>query len=422
MPPQTILAFGAARAGADAGKGCDPRYPIEQRDVSSVAVLPLENLSGDARADHLCDGFTDDIINKLTRFRGLHIVARHSAYRVKEQGLPPEVIGRQLGVRHLLTGALRRADSRLTIHAQLIDTHTGSVVWSEPYDGEFSDLFAIQDDVIAASTTRLGVQIGTSERHRALYDDPPNLQAYGLVLRGEHLGRQVSRVANLHARRLFEQAADLDPSYARGYAALSRTYNRECRHGWSETLEEVLDRAVDRAETAVACDGLDARGYSELGYAWLHKRQHAGSLVAYQQALELNPNDADIIADFADALVYDGQPARSVELMQKAMQLNPYSPDWYFGCLAGAYDALGRSEDVIATVLKMQDPNEGRRLLAANYAALGMTAEARAEARNVLQLHPQFSVANWAQRLPYKDRQVLERYMDGLRRAGLPEG
>ena len=126
-------------------------------------------------------------------------------------------------------------------------------------------------------------------------------------------------------------------------------------------------------------------------------------------------------AEFADALVYDGQPEKSLEWLKKAMRLNPYYPDWYLWYLADAYNALGRSEDVIATVEKMRNPAEGRRMLAANYAHLGKLEKAEAQAREVLKLHPKFTISSWAQRPPYKDREVLDRYMEGLRKAGLPK-
>jgi tetratricopeptide (TPR) repeat protein len=137
--------------------------------------------------------------------------------------------------------------------------------------------------------------------------------------------------------------------------------------------------------------------------------------------LALNPNDADIIAEYADALVYVEQPDKSIELMAKAMRLNPYYPDWYLWYLADAYNAMGRPVDVINTVHRMQNPDEGRRLLAANYAHLGLMDKARAEAREVIRLHPQFSISLWRHRPPYRNRAILERYVEGLRKAGLPD-
>jgi adenylate cyclase len=182
-----------------------------------------------------------------------------------------------------------------------------------------------------------------------------------------------------------------------------------------------LESAIVFARRAKEFDRLDARGFAELGYARLYRRQHDEAIAEYEQALSLNPNDSDIIAEYADALAYVEQPQRSVELMQKAMRLNPHYPDWYLWYLADTYDVMGRSEDVIATVHRMHDPSEGQRLLAANCAHLGMMNEARAAASEVLRLHPGFTISEWRERPPYRDKVVLERYVEGLRKAGLPD-
>jgi tetratricopeptide (TPR) repeat protein len=249
----------------------------------------------------------------------------------------------------------------------------------------------------------------------------PELSVYGLVLRGEELSRQCRRESVLHARRLLRQAAETDLGYGRACAALSRTYNYDWRYSWSARPERALDRALALAEEAVERDGLDARGYAELGYAHLYRKEHDAALAAYERAVELNPNDADIIAEYADALVYVGQAERAIGLFKRAMRLNPYYPDWYLWYLADAYNALRRHEDVITTVHKMRNPAEGRRMLAANYARLGMLDKARAEAQEIMRLRPGFSISTWAQRPPYKDMATLGFYLEGLRLAGLPD-
>ena len=137
--------------------------------------------------------------------------------------------------------------------------------------------------------------------------------------------------------------------------------------------------------------------------------------------MALNPNDADIIAEYADSLAYAGEPQKSIALLEKAMRLNPYYPDWYLWNLADAYCTLQQPADVIATIQRMENPDEGRRMLAASFAELGMMAEAQAQAREVMRLHPDFSISRWRLRPPYRDPAILERYIEGLRKAGLPE-
>ena len=229
-----------------------------------------------------------------------------------------------------------------------------------------------------------------------------------------------SRSANLHARRLFEEAAELAPAYARARSAISRTHNLDWRYAWSKDPTASLQTAVETARHAIQLDRLDSRAFAELGFANLYRKRHDESLSDYRRAVALNPNDADVLAEYGDSLVYAGDPGSSIAIIEQAMRLNPYYPDWYLWYLADAQDALGRSEDVIASVQRMQNPDEGRRLLAANYAHLGMMDEARAQAGEVMRLHPGFRIERWRDRPPYKDQGVLERYIEGLRNAGLP--
>jgi adenylate cyclase len=282
---------------------------------------------------------------------------------------------------------------------------------------ELSDL---QEEITGAVASRLAVQIDLAERRQESYY-PSDMRAYGLVLRGRHLITRFTKEANAHARRLFEEAIAIAPDYGRAYSAMSRTHNLDWRYSWSPEPDLSLDTAVDLARNAIQLDRLDARAFAELGFAHLYKKQHDDSLADYARAMALNPNDADIIAEYADALVYSGQPARSVELFEKAMRLNPYHPDWYLWYLGDAYNAMGRAADVVATVRRMHNRDEGRRLLAANYAHLGKMTKARAQAAEVMRLHPGFTISQWRHRPPYRDTAILERYIEGLRKAGLPD-
>jgi TolB-like protein/Flp pilus assembly protein TadD len=395
--------------------------PILVPHKASVAALPLVNMSSDPRDEHLSEGITDDIITNLCRFRELLVIARHSAFLFKDLKLSPAEIGRQLNVRYLLTGSLRRADRKIRIAVQLIEAESGRTIWSERYDGDLGDVFAFQDEVTNVIAARLAVQIDAAERRRLSETEPPNLQAYGLILRGQHLSFQFRKEANAHARRLFEQAAEFDPGYGRCYAAMSRTCNFDWRYAWSESPNASLDQAVELAKCAIERDSLDARGYAELGYAFLYKKQHDRSLAAYERAIELNPNDADLLAEMGDFYVYVAQPERGVELLHRAMQLNPYYPDWYLWYLGDAYFQLGKFEETISAVSKMRDQSEAHRLLAASYAQLGHMDDARSQSRKLMEKHPHFSIKHWQHVPPVKDPSDLEQFIEGLRKAGLPE-
>ncbi len=397
-----------------------PPVPAASPRNPSIAVLALQNLSGDPANDHLCEGVVEDVIANLTRFRNLMVTARHSAFLFNLKAHSVHEIGKRLGVRYLLAGSLRRSGPRIRIAVELIDVETGNALWSDQFRIELEELFDLQDEIAGSVAARLAVQIDFAERRQESYH-PRDVRACGLLLRGQQLVALYSKEGNAHARRLFDEAAVIAPEYGRVYSSLSRTHNLDWRYAWSPNPDESLDSAVALARQAIQLDGLDARGFGELGFANLYKKRHDEALSDYQRALALNPNDADIVAEYADALVYAGQPSKSVELIEKAMRLNPYYPDWYLWYLADAYITMGQHAEVIATVQRMQNPDEGRRMLAASYAHLGMLDEARAQANEVLRLHPDFTISRWRHRPPYRDQEVLEYFIEGLRKAGLPD-
>lgn len=385
---------------------------------ASIVVLPLKNLSGNPSDLHLCDGMTSDIITNLSRFREISVIARHSAFFFRDAPHDLRDVGHQLGVRYALTGGLQRADHRLSISVQLVETETGGIVWSDRYKGELGDLFDFQDDITGVIASQSAGQVTAAERRRMSSLPPADLRAYGLVLRGQDLSLQFRRDANLHALRLFEEAAAIDPRYARSYVGMSRTFNTAWLYRWTEAPETALDRAVELAIEAVRLDDLDARGHSELGYAFLYKKRHDASVIEYERALDLNPNDADVLADMGDALTYSDQPHRAIKLLERAMRLNPLYPDWYLWHLGEAYFHIEDYEASITTLKKMRDQSEAHRLLAASNAHLGRMSEARHHATQVLAVHPDFSIAHWRTVVPYSPG-PMERFIEGARLAGL---
>ncbi|MEQ1942395.1 tetratricopeptide repeat protein [Mesorhizobium sp. VNQ89] len=386
---------------------------------SSLAVLPLENVSGDSADLHLCQGVVADLISNLCRFRNLMVIARHSTVAVAAHTKSLREIGNQLGVRYLLSGSLQRAGNRLRVAVDLIEAQTENTIWSERYDGGIEDIFAFQDDVTATTASRLAVHIDMAEKRRLTSQNYPNLHAYGLILRGQDLSFRFRPESNWHARRLYEQARDLDPNYGRSYAAISRTFNVEWRYAWTKDPERALNEALNLANLAVQHDDLDARGYSEMGLAHLYKKEHGPAIAAYERALQLNPNDADLLAEMGDCLVYVRQAERAVKLIERAMRLNPYHPDNYFWYLGDAYFHLGEYEKTIQTLKKMRDASEGHRLMAASYALLGKDDEAGKHARSLLQVHPNFTIDRWRKVPPNQYPEDLEVFVEGLRKAGL---
>jgi adenylate cyclase len=388
-------------------------------DDGSIAMLPLENHSLDASDRLLCDGVTIDIIDRLSRFRDLSVIARHSAFQCRGLADRPAEIGQLLGARYLALGSMRRSGDRLRITAQLILAESGRLLWSDRYDGSLADVFDFQDEVADMIAARLASQVSEAERRRILTARDPDVDAYGLVLRGQDLMVRFRQDSNSHARHLFEEAAALDPGYGRVYSGMSHSFYLAWRYGWADEKELCLDRAVNLAIEAVNRDGLDARGYSELGCARLYQKHYAESLASYERAIELNPNDADVLGNMADAVTAMGQPERAVTLLERAIRLNPCHPDWYLWHLGDAQFNLGRYEETIQTLTRMRDPTEAHRLLAATHALLGNLDAARQHADELRRAHPGFTLADWRRVPPDVDASTLERYFEGLRLAGL---
>ncbi|WP_415400626.1 adenylate/guanylate cyclase domain-containing protein [Tateyamaria sp. SN3-11] len=408
------------------GQGAVHSPPLVERvatpqDIpdNSIAVLPLENLSGEPQNVHLCQGVTGDIISNLTRFNNLHVIAHQSSSLFESRQMPMQEIGRKLGVHYISTGGFQRSGDHLRVQIQLIEAESGRSVWAEKFNGNIEDVFTFQDEITAVIASCLSVKIDKAERQRQQRTAPSDLQAYGLILRGREVYKQQRRELNLHARRLFEQASVIDPNYAVSYANISRTSNDAWRFNWTEHPDAALDDAIVKAETALRLDPDDARGHAALGNACLYKRRHDESLAAYERAIQYNPNDADILAEMGHSASVYGEPERAVELIERAMRLNPFYPDWYLWHLGEAFFDMNDYEQSIRTLTQMRDKTEAYRMLTASNALLGRMDEARRHAAQILETHPEFTLKHWENVPPDRNPGPRDRLIEGLKMAGL---
>ncbi len=406
----------ASRRRATEGAGREDALPTGP----SIAVLPFANLSGDAGEDFFGDGITEDIITNLSKFHDLFVIARGSSFAYKHTALPPaDQIGLALGVRYLLNGSVRRSGGKVRIVPRLVDALSNRTLWSERFDRDYDGIFELQDEITEIIVSALAVQIESAERERMRQLPPADLQAYGLVLQGQQKLFRYTRTDNFQARELYAQALKADYHYARAMAAMSRTYNYDWRYSWTESPDVALDTALDLARDAVSIDESDARGYAELGFVNLYRKRHRASIDAYQRSLTLNPNDADVMVEMADALAHAGRSEEAITLIEKAMRLNPFYPDLYLWNLGGAYFNLKQYEEAIETLERMHNPAEGRRLLAASHAHLGHLEEARQQAALVIEAHPDFSLNQWKSIQPDKNPDDTAHFVEGLKKAGL---
>ncbi|MCB4458166.1 adenylate/guanylate cyclase domain-containing protein [Leisingera sp. McT4-56] len=407
---------GAAMA-ATLRPATQPVHP-QKPDVPSVAVLPFTSLGGDQSDSWFADGLTEDIILNLSKFKNLFVIARNSAFFFKARSMPPQEAARELGVRYVARGSVRRAAARVRIAIELIDADSGRTIWGERYDRDIDDIFAIQDEVTDAIVAATAVLIEAQERKRMAQAAPSDLAAYGYVLRGQQYIFRYTRRDNREAQSLYERALARDQDYARASAAISRTMNIDWRYSWAKDADHALDTALAFAQRAVELDPTDARGFGELGFVHLYRKEHDAAIGAYRRALALNPNDADLLSDYADALAHSGDNETAISNLKQAMRLNPYFPDQYLWHLGGAYYNLKEYDAVIDTLTRMNNPTEGQRMLAASYAQLGKMELAREMAARHHDAHPNFSLDRWAKVQPDRLKEDTQHFVEGLKKAG----
>jgi adenylate cyclase len=405
-------------------RGLRPLYLAENSIVlpvkdRSVVVLPLQFQGSDQTESWYADGLTEDITTSLSRFHDLFVIARTSAYVYTDPQVVPANAARELGVRYVVRGSLRKAGNRVRVAVELLDSERKRIIWGEHYDRELDGIFELQDEITQLIVSAIAQHINSTELDRLKQLAPNDLRAYGFVLQGQQRIFRYTQMDTHGAQTLYDKALNLDPNYARALAAKSRTLNIQWRYNWTDEQDNALNSALNLAYEAIQADPADARGFGELGFVHLYRKEHDASINAYRRATKLNPNDADLLSDMADALAHAHQFDEAVQLLKAAMRLNPYYPDQYLWHLGGAYFKLKQYDEAIHTIQKMQNPTEGRRILAASFGQLGRIAEAKEQAAKVLEAHPNFNVDNWSKVLPDKYSEDSDHFMEGLRKAGL---
>jgi adenylate cyclase len=405
--------------------------PLALPDRPSIAVLAFTNMSGDPSQEYFSDGITEDIITGLSRFSELFVIARNSSFQYKGRSPDLRQVGRELGVRYILEGSIRRAGERVRISAQLIDAVTGAHRWAERYDRELKDVFAVQDEVSQAIVAILVAHVNKAEAERTLLKPPATWQAHDLLLRASDIYSGIwasASVADLYeARRLLERSIALDPNYARAYAMLSHTHMA----AWLYPLDEdslnpaARERALRFARKAVRLDPTLPIAYATLGHVLTFlEGQQEESVAEYEKAVALNPNFSDW--RFGMALLRAGEPERAAQVIETHMRYDPYYSPWASGLLGLTRYMLKEYSHALSPLRectsRAPDMRQGHIWLAANLAQLGHLDEARAEAAEVLRIDPKYTIDGTQRRLAlFKRPEDVEHLFDGLRKAGLPE-
>jgi TolB-like protein/two-component SAPR family response regulator len=353
-------------------------------ELPSIAVLPFASPPGDAEQAYFADGLVEDIIRELSRFHSLNVIARHSAFALRDLKLSVGEIGAQLSARYLLSGTLRRSGSMTRLGIELVDTGTGRQLWAERYDFEQERLFAVQDEITGAVAGALALRIDEAMLQQARKKPVDNLQAHDCWLRGLECIRRGGPDKLAEARAFFRRALAIDPNYARGYSGLSLSYFNEWNcHNWNIwTLRE--ENAFDSARRAVELDDTDHVTQHILGRIYLYRRDYALAEQHVTRAVTLNPNDADLLVQSALAWCFLGDPERAQHLAELATRLNPLYDSWYFSFMLPVALVRERFQDVIAMGLRCLDTVETPAFVAAAYAHLGKLDEARRYVDNYL--------------------------------------
>ncbi len=397
-------------------------------DRPSIAVLPFRNMSGDVTQDYFADGMAEEIITALSRMRWLFVIARNSTFAYKGRSVSAEQAGRELGVRYVLEGSVRRSSDRVRITGQLIDATTGAHLWAERFDGAAGDIFDLQDRVTASVVGAIAPKLEQVEIERARRKPTERLDAYDYFLRGMAAFHQWTRDANNEALALFTKAIDIDPDFGAAYALAARCYAQRKSSGW------VADRLLEMAEAermarrAGALGADDAVALTSAGITLVFVAGDLDGGGAYiNRALMLNPNLAWAWLANASVKVWSGEPDAAIESTLRAMRLSPHDPQMFVmhSALAAAHFLAGRASEAfrLAEMSARERPDyvPSAAWVAASAAMSGNPEAARTAIARLGRLMPGLRLSNLAELFPIRRAEDFDRLADGLRLAGLAE-
>jgi TolB-like protein/Flp pilus assembly protein TadD len=424
------LVTSAAENARDAPTSTDPTgMPLPLPDKPSIAVLPFQNMSGDPEQEYFADGMADEIITALSRFPSLFVIARNSSFTYKGRAVDVKQVARELGVRYVLEGSVRKAGNRVRFTGQLIDATTGGNIWADRFDGALEDVFELQEQVTARLVGAIEPRLQRAEIERAGRKPTESLDAYDYFLRGMASFHLHNRDSLLEAVRLFARATELDRNYASPYGMASWSGALRNSHGWMVDRESEIADAVRLAHRAVALgkDDPTALWSGGLSLAYLAKEVEAGA--AYiDRALVLNPNSSASWNASGWVHMYLGEYASAIEHFERAMRLSPLDPLTYFAStgMAFAHAFAGRYDEAISWATKAlhEQPNwaTALRVAAMANALSDRMVEARAAMACLREVDPALRLGN-VDRVapPLRRAEDRVRFLESLRKAGLPE-
>jgi adenylate cyclase len=394
----------------------------------AIAVLPFDNLSGDPEQEYFADGIVEDLITRMSAVRDFPVISRNSSFIYKGRSVDVKQVSRELGVRYVIEGSVRKAGDRVRINAQLIDATTGAHIWAKTYDRELKDLFAVQDEIVEAIFSSAGLEWIAAERERAVRKEPDNLDAWEFFQRASWHYLRHTKDDSVTARSLLQQAIALDPHFAPAFVGLAYGHQEDVIRKWSASPGHSIAEMERAARQAIEADPNYPWAHSASGAAYRITGQWDKAIAAFERAIQLNPSFSNAYFQLAICLAVTGRPDEALAKMDKAIRLSPQNPlmNQYHWAIALAHSAARRYEEAVewgekSRRLTSDDPVVYPTLVM-SYAHLGRLEEARSLKDAWLRLQPQASLASVRSRMPNLDPELVERTIDGLRRAGLPEG
>ncbi|MCE8538166.1 tetratricopeptide repeat protein [Ruegeria pomeroyi] len=396
-----------------------------QPNIPSIAVLPFENLSGDPEQEYFADGITEDLLTDMSKLSGLRVTARNPTFEYKAHTMAIADIARELGVRYVLEGSVRRSGDQVRINAKLIDVETDGHLWAERYDGALANVFALQDEVTRKIVSALSVTLTAQEEESLNEAYQVNPEAYDLYLKGQSRVNAYSPQSNVEARDFFERAIRLDPSFGRAHAGLALSYAADATFGWSGDTAKSQELAINYARKALALNSTSPQVYLTLAQVYGSQRNIDAGIEELRRAIALDPNFADSYVLLGMFLSYSGKPEEGINAIQKAMELSPQHGYIYPYGLAIAYfvkEEYDRAIPILEEVLARNNNFQQGRLLYISILGLeNRIDDAEWEAEEVLSALPEFSIAEEERRVRFVRSEDRARYVEGLRNAGLPE-
>jgi len=398
----------------------------QQEDKPSIAVLPFENMSSDPEDAYFSHGIADDIATDLSRISGLVVMARSATSSYKDRSISSARIARDLGVRYVLEGSVRRGGAKLRVNARLMDADKSAQIWADRFDGDLKDIFDLQDRISESIVATLSITLTRAEQERAFLKDAKNLQAYDYVLQANAVHSRFTKQDNAEAMDLYRRAIELDPAYAPAHAGLAWALTHDSNQDWSSKPKEALDQALVHAREAVRLDSGLAKARMVLGDVYCWMKQHNLSVSEGRKAVELDPTNADAHFALSYYLITAGKSDEAIGEAKLALRYNPvHSRCDYYEMLGKALYLTNQFEAACEPLEeglgRFPDSDGLHQWLAANYAQLGRIEDARQHAQKYLALKPGVTLKWLAETLPYKSEHDLEHMFDGLRKAGVPD-